>query len=121
MQEHRHSIYILFKEGFYPENYKSLDIEGFLYFIHQVVFDVEYFYEIFENDYEAIVKKAQEKALKQAALGKTLYMVSYDPDTVHWLAFKKGYYPLVDIYRKLYANPTYIDILEPFNPKDMIF
>ena len=120
MQEHRHSIYILFKEGIDPSWSNSLDVEDFLALMKLVIFDADYFYEFYDSDYESTVKEAQQKALEQASRGKTLYTITDDPDTVHWLAIKKGYYPLVNMYRKKYANPTYIDSLESFNPKDMI-
>lgn len=92
------------------------DAEDFLVVMSETIPECDFYYEEYVND--ATVQEAMEEAQQRQDEGKTLYMITDDPDVVHWISFDKGYYPLVNLIRINFAE-GYTEFLDSFNAADM--
>lgn len=92
------------------------DVEDFLVVMSETIPECNFYYEQRVND--ATTQEAMEYAQDEQDKGNTLYMITDDPDIVHWISFDKRYYPLVNLIRKNLVNIE-TEFLEPFNAVDM--
>lgn len=74
----------------------------------------DYFYETEYGREE--VNRAQKHAFEQQAKGNSLYMITDDPDIVHWVAFNKKYMPIFKKAQPFLETGIFI---EEFSPHDL--
>jgi hypothetical protein len=95
---------------------KDYGIEDTLEVMLRTIPDATYYHD-FGYDKQN-VNKGREYGLEMEKEGKTLYMITDNPDIVHFAAFDKKWLPVYNIIKK-YLDPDYY--LEDFSAADLVW
>jgi hypothetical protein len=88
---------------------KRYDILNTLDFLGKLIPGSNYFY---KSEYTKVsIDKGREEGLLQQKMNKTLYMITDDPNIVHWIAFEKRWEKMTNVIQRFLPVVIYI---EPF-------